>query len=211
MRPDVHFEAAEIYRRLADLGLNEQHLLHAARRWHLAWASYTPNHPAVGIGIGAWTEAVAALREQLLPLGWTRSDERNYALVINPSGEIAVAVAAGDAATGRPDRFPSNKAAKGASTADAISVNQQQLELDLPVPDLSHIHSKDGPVTWVLLLYRASNELRSELSLPSQLSADGRIIQWEERVILPPVPLDEPISAALPQGADLDIDVKRKT
>ena len=47
-------------------------------------------------------EAVAALREGLLPLGWTRSDEKNYALVIHPMASMAINVASGDLGTGIP-------------------------------------------------------------------------------------------------------------
>jgi hypothetical protein len=153
---------------------------------------------------------VAALREQLLPVGWTRTDERHYALVVHPDGTIAINIAAGDAGTGRPEANPSNKAPKGISTADAISINQQQLELDLPVPDVPHVRGDGGPLTWFLLLHRASSELRAELSLPSHMSPDGRITHWQERIILTSIPLDDAVAIIVPQGPDLDIDVKRK-
>ncbi len=143
-------------------------------------------------------------------MGWTRSDERNYALVLHPDGVIAINVATGDSGTGRPDAVPSNKAPKGVSTADAISVNQQQLELDLPVPDVPDIRGDDGPLTWFLLLHRADGEIRSELSLPSAMSPDGRIIRWQERIILSPIQLDTEIEIEAPRGVDLDIEVKRK-
>src|SRR5262245_61681670 len=167
--------------------------------WQFSCSNFTPNHPPVGIGISAWTEAVAALRDQLLPLGWTRSDERNYALVFDPEGSMAINVATGDAGTGRIDAVPSNKAPKGVSTADAISVNQQQLELDLPVPSMPHIYGEDGPMTWFLLLHRSDKEIRSELSLPSAMSPDGRITRWQERIILSMIPLDTEIEIQPPQ------------
>lgn len=207
----IYSDPDQVRARLAAFGLMEEALSHAAQRWHLSWSSFTPNHPPIGVGISAWTEAVAALREQLLPLGWTRSDEKNYALVTHPDGSMAINVATGDIGTGQIDATPSNKAPKGISTADAISVNQQQLELDLPVPDMPHVRGEDGPLTWFLLLHRAANEIRCELSLPSAMSADGRITRWEERIIISPIPLDEAeIEVEGPQGPDLDIDVKRK-
>jgi hypothetical protein len=207
----TRFEIEDVKQRLAALGLDEEQLLHAARRWHFSWANFTPNHPPVGVGISAWTEAVAALREQLLLVGWTRSDERNYALVIAPDRSIAIAVATGDAGTGRPEAIPSNKAPKGVSTADAISINQHQLELDLPVPDVPHLRGEEGPLTWFLLLHRTPTQVRTELSLPSAMSPDGRITRWQERIILSPILLDEPAAVVdAPQGPDLDIEVKRK-
>jgi hypothetical protein len=207
----IHSDPDKVRVRLAALGLNEEALSHAAQRWHLSWSSFTPNHPPIGVGISAWTEAVAALREQLLPLGWARSDEKNYALIIHPGGSMAINVATGDLGTGQTNATPSNKAPKGISTADAISVNQQQLELDLPVPDMPHVRGEDGPLTWFLLLHRTVNEIRCELSLPSAMSADGQITRWEERIIISPIALDGvEIQVEAPQGSDLDIDVKRK-
>jgi len=208
----TYFEPGDVQQRLAAMGLDEEHLLHVARRWHLSWSSFTPNHPPVGVSISAWTEAVAALREQLLTIGWIRTDERNYALVLHPDRSIAINVAAGDAGTGRPEATPSNKAPKGVSTANAISVNQQQLELDLPVPDVPHLRGEEGPVTWFLLLHRAPSEIRCELSLPSAMSADVRITRWQEGIILSSIPLDDTsIDIVAPKGPDIDIEVRRKT
>jgi len=209
--PLVRFEPDDVHARLAALGLTQEMLLHATRRWHVAWSSFTPNHPPFGIGIAAWMEAVAALRETTMPKGWVRSDERNYALVISPDGGMAINVATGDIGTGQPDANPSNKAPKGVSTADAISINQVQLELPLPVPELPPVRSGDGPLTWFLLLHRTMDEIRSELSLPREMSVDGRITRWQERIILSAVPLDgEAVEIVPPEGPDLDIDVKRK-
>jgi hypothetical protein len=207
----VWIDPEDVQARLKQMGLNEEALLDAARRWYLSWASFTPNHPPVGIGISAWTEAVAALREQVLALGWTRSDDRNYALVIDPTGTIAINVATGDAGTGRAGANPSNKAPKGVSTADAISINQQQLELDLPVPVVPHVRGEEGPLTWFLLLHRADNEIHSELSLPSAMSPDGRITRWEERILLPAIPIDgDAIDIDAPEVPNVEIEVKRK-
>lgn len=103
-------EPDDVKARLASMGLTDEPLLHAARRWYLSWISFTANHPAFAIGIAAWMEAVAALREGLLPLGWVRSDERNYALVIHPDGSMAINIASGDAGTGIPTTNVSNRA-----------------------------------------------------------------------------------------------------
>src|SRR3546814_4229373 len=50
----------------------------------------------------------------------------------------------------------------------------------LPVPDMPHVRGDDGPLTWFLLIHRAATEVRCELSLPSQISPDGRITRWQE-------------------------------
>ena len=59
----VYIEADDVKARLAAMGLTHEPLAHAARRWYLSWISFTANHPPFGIGIAAWMEAVAALRE----------------------------------------------------------------------------------------------------------------------------------------------------
>ncbi len=206
----LYVEADDVKTRLASMGLTSDPLVHAARRWYLSWISFTANHPQFAIGIAAWMEAVAALREGLLPLNWTRSDEKNYALVVHPDASIAINVASGDAGTGIPNASVSNKTPKGVSTTDAISVNQVQLELDLPVPDMPHVRGEEGPLTWFLLLHRAGDEVRCELSLPLQIS-DGRITRWQERIMLPSIPLDDAeIEIVTPEAPDVDIDVKRK-
>ncbi len=124
---------------------------------------------------------------------------------------MAINIASGDAGTGIPTSNVSNRAPKGVSTADAISVNQVQLELDLPVPDMPHMRGDEGPLTWFLLLHRAGVEIRRELSLPSQISVDGRITRWQERIMLPSIPLDGvDVEIVTPHGPDLDIEVKRK-
>ncbi|MGH8570600.1 MAG: hypothetical protein ACREXU_21995, partial [Gammaproteobacteria bacterium] len=77
----LRVEGRDVHGRLSDLGMTEQGLSDAVRRGNLAYSNRTANHPPLIPGIWAWGETVRALREYLLPLGWTRSDEDNYSLV----------------------------------------------------------------------------------------------------------------------------------
>ena len=95
----------------------------------------------------------------------------------NPTG--------GDAGTGRTDTAVSNRRPKGTTTADAITVNQVQLEL-FDLADVVHLLAEDGPLTWLLLLHRGPTEIRAELSLPSEIAADGHVTRWQERILCPP-------------------------
>lgn len=211
----LRVEARDVHGRLSDLGVTEQGLSDAVRRGYLAYSNCTANHPPLIPGIWAWGETVRALREYLLPLGWTRSDEDNYSLVINPSGEIAIAVATGDEETGRAEASPSTKAPKGPNTIDAIAANQLQLNLfaespPFPAPARSS-DARDEKVTWILLIYRATSEVRCELSLPSSIGTDGRIDGWRERILLGSIPLDsEFVEVARPALPDITVDVKRR-
>jgi hypothetical protein len=65
--------------------------------------------------------------------------------------------------------------------------------------------------TWILLYHFAKNEIRCELSLPSEIEGDGIIKGWKERIILTPISLDEPPIEIQPtESQDIDIEIRRK-
>jgi|CXWL01.1.fsa_nt_gi hypothetical protein len=210
-------EPSDVRARLADLGLEEEPLRDVVRQGYLAFANCTENHPPLIPGILAWGETIRALREYLLPIGWTRSDENNYSVVIDPTGRIAIAVATGDDGTGQAGATPSTKAPKGPSTSAAVNVNQ--LELDFRI-ELTALEARTNPVeqsearivTWLLLMRRAPGEVRCELSLPSSMKADGHIDGWRERILLGSIPLDGDMVEVVPPPAvpDITIDVRRR-
>lgn len=181
-------EPWDVRNRLTDLGLEEEPLRDVVRRGYLAYVSCTPNHSRLISGILAWGETVSALREYLLPLGWTRSDEKNYSVVVDPMGRMAIAVATGDGGTGLADVVPSTKAPKGPSTSEAVNVNQLELNLAIePIPISAATPTDQDEaraVTWFLLLHRGASEVRCELSLPFSMGRDGHINGWRERIIL---------------------------
>ena len=211
----VYAEDGAIEDRLAQLGLEEDRLTEVVRRGHLAFASCTPNDPPLYPGFSAWATMVRGLREYLLP-AWSRCDENNYSLVVNPSGTMAIAVATGDDATGRIDASPTTKSSKGPSTADAVNSNQMQLELPY-IFDSAPVVADDGSpeekrMTWILLVHRAHNEVRCELSLPTSMGTDGRVDGWRERIILKAIPTDPEVIAITPPQPlpDISVDVKRR-
>jgi len=211
----LRVEPWDVQARLAQLGLEEEPLRDVVRRGYLAFITCTANHPPLIPGIWAWGETVRALREYVLPIGWRRSDENQYSVVIDPKGRIAIAVATGDEGTGRRDLLPSTKAPKGPSTIGAVNANQLQLSLfseppSIPAP-VDSADDNDERVTWLLLIHRVSAEVRCELSLPFSMGADGRIDGWQERIILGSVPLDgDLVEIVPPPQPDITIDVKRR-
>lgn len=212
----THIDADDVQSRLAALGLDEGKLTEIVRRGYVAFASCTPNDPPLYPGFCAWAMMVRALREYLLP-EWERSDENNYSLVINPAGNVAIAVATGDDATGQPNGSPTTKSAKGPSTVEAVTSNQMQLELPYvfpPVTAPARSASSDEPrMTWIFLVHRAQGEVRCELSLPTSMGVDGRVDGWQERIILGAVPTDPElleITPPQPPLPDITIDVKRR-
>lgn len=213
----THFEHSDVESRLALLGLAEDRLTEIVKRGYVAFASCTPNDPPLFPGFSAWATMVRSLREYLLPQGWERCDDNNYSLVINPAGNVAIAVATGDDGTGRRDAEPTTKSSKGPSTAEAVSSNQLQLDFGLPmlaVPASAGTSSEDKRMTWILLVHRARAEVRCELSLPTSMGMDGRVDGWRERIILGAVPTDPDLMEITPplppDQPDINVDIKRR-
>jgi hypothetical protein len=216
MNPRIYSGPSERPTRLTELGLNEIILLQSIQRGQAASASCTLNHPKFYPGLAAWAETVAALREQLIPLGWKRRDEGNLPLTINASENIAITVSTGDEATGQRDGSPCTKSGKGPRTADAVTANALQMklfgEIRLQPEDLESVN---GQMTWILLFHRdaRAQEIRAELSRPVKMDVDGHVDGWIERIVLGSMPLgSNPVRLPgdVPQTPNIVIEVKRK-
>ncbi|MFT3778360.1 MAG: hypothetical protein QM772_08835 [Ottowia sp.] len=214
----THVQPQAVEDRLGELGLKAERLGETVRRGYVAFISCTPNDPPLFPGFSAWAMMVRGLREYLLPEGWERSDENNYSLVINSAGTVAIAVATGDAATGRAEEQPTTKSSKGPSTAEAVTSNQLTLDLIFPpveLPQASRPLGQDQQrTTWILLVHRSQGEVRCELSLPTSMGPDGRVDGWQERIILGVIPTDPDVLEVAPptppQQPDIDVAVKRR-
>ena len=211
MQFKVRFESKDVDSRLAELGLNASLLQEAVMQGMLARSEATPNDPPLFPGFATWSRTVRSLREQLIPhpYGWSRCDDGNYSLVVNPDGKIAIAVATGDENTGNVHIKPMTKSPKGTRTQCAIEINQYQGHL---FDDMPNLEIPEGPnsdrVTWILLqnYHQAFKEVRYELSLPNSYS--GKIDGWSERIILGSLPFDPTIVIPVPVIPNLpDIDV----
>jgi hypothetical protein len=217
MLPNIHFESQDVAAQLAALGTDEESLRSAVARGQLAFASCTPNHPRMFRAIYAWAETVRGLRENHVIKGWTNSDDKNYSLALDPEGQLAIAVATGNEATGQVDSSPCTKSSKGPSTVEAVLINQAQMDLfadmaGMAPPPAVEVDDQDR-ATWILLIHRTGSEVRCELSLPVSIGADMRINQWQERIILRPITLDpEPVVSDItpPLQPDIDVQIKRK-
>jgi hypothetical protein len=206
MKTNLLTQLQETSDRLAELGLDALVLTQAIQRCHVVADGYTENHPPIGRGIGQWTEVVAAMRDQLIPRGWTRDDRENLGLTVNATKTIAISVATGDENTGNPDRIPSTRYSKGPKTQSAVIINALQLDLFGNVQlTPQQLKKYPGVMTFMLLFHRdpMAKETRVELSRPVRMNSDGDVIEWAERIILPPVPFGI-------EGAKISDDVPRK-
>lgn len=214
--PTWHTDPPDVEARLAEIGGLTVTILHeAAIQGEIGRASCTANHPRLAGGFNAWADSTRSLRDQLLPLGWSKSDEGGYALTITPDGQQAVVVASGDEHTGSLYFQPKTRSPKGPRTQEVVAQNAVQLSLfgedEIPWPTIA-IEPTSGTValTWLLLIHRTDEGLRIELSLPDLIGDDGRPERWPERIILPSIDFTNGPSG-IPNypddGPEFDVDV----
>jgi len=208
---DLYFEIFDVESRLATLGLTIDILLDAVRAGFTGRSSCSELDPPMYPGQTMWAHTVRRLRQGTAPIGWKPDNSNNYCVALSPEG-IAIAVATGDANTGRQDAIPSTSSPKGPCTIEAVAVNQ--LELDLKLPDQETAVESPEVIqrqTWLLLIYLDQSEVRAELSLPLSLDEQDRVTGWRERIILPSVDFD-PNQIELPgnDSPDIDIAVRRR-
>lgn len=200
--------------RLEDLGLEEQWLLQAAREALVARLSVTANHPVQAGGYYGWAEGNRALREALLPRGWSRLTDLGLDLTLSPDGSVAIAVSTGKDSTGLLGRAPSSQSPKGSRTGARVHANAVQLELfDRAVVPSNPAKLTSGCATWYLLIHfdDAIGEMRSELSLPVAIDAEGRLSGFVHRILLPSVPYDnDDVDVSYDGGDDIDFTVDRR-
>lgn len=206
----VYVESQAVEERLAQMELTEEVLVEAFRLAHVHAARLTENHPRIYPGLVMWAEVVASLRNLLRPMGWHRPESSVYELVINESDTLGIAVASGDEGTGVEAGYPSNKSPKGRYTLKAVDANRQA---DMFAEMLPSQPAPSELETWVLLHHfdPRRKERRIELSRPSDMDSDGKIIEWSERIILTPLSFDDDFDdIMLPETPDIDFEVHRK-
>lgn len=87
--------------------------------------------------------------------------------------------------------MPCTRSAKGPATKKALQTNQltfTDVADHFPRPSRRLVKGLRR-FTWLLLHFvdEESGEIRLELSLPSTMDDQGRIVDWRERIILPPI------------------------
>lgn len=196
--------------RLHQLGLAETELLTAVEHGQAASANCTENNPCLQRSIDAWGGTTRSLREIKIPQGWKRYDEQHQQpLILNPKGDMAITVAAGDEYTGIKERNPATKSSKGLLTQLAVKSNSMKYTM------FGDIRKPNTRETWILLFCRDQNtlEIRSELSLPVEMNAEKQVDHWLERIILSTIPFSgatEVLSDDQPKIPEIDVQVKRR-
>jgi hypothetical protein len=211
--PVVHDETYDVDRRLAELDLKRDVLIDALRQGEFQRRNASPLDPPISIGITAWGRTTRALREGLVPLGWTPNDRFNLSTVLSPNGRVAIAVASGDEDTGdtSPEAQPRTRYRRGATYKRALERNEQ-LEM-FPETNSERDPLANATVTWILLRYSTDNAVFAELSRPLRLGDGDRITEWAERIVLGEIELEKTVrvdSDETPVDRP-DVTVKRKS
>jgi len=206
----VRVKPEEVGVRLQELGLTEKVLIDGLEAGLAAKALCTSNHPPNFGGTSFWAEAVRWLRENLIPKGWRRDNSFNFPTIVRHDGKIAIAVAAGDEGTGLPKGNPSTRYERGPVMVGKVEVNQH-----LPFEHLPAGYGEPDPdtpeATWLLLHFRAGDELRSELSFPLTINKAGFVETWAERILLRVIPIDPARMPVLQDDpVEPTIDIRRK-
>ncbi len=203
--------ALKVDDQLSALGLKLHDLEVVIKTGFLAMANCTENDAPCVPGIFRWAHMVRAIREILLLQGWERLDYRNSPLTVNFTLNIAVMISTGDENTGLSFANPRTKNPKGKNTRLAIKNNAQ---LDFFPETLVKVPENGfAGQTWILLVYVAGSEIRAELSLPSQMDDFGNVLEWKDRIILPPIAVDtiEPNEPEVPEYAPIpEIEITRR-
>src|SRR5712691_4883672 len=103
----------------------------------------------------------------------------------------------------------------GPITLDAVAANQLRFSfMDQPArPRDTAAGAGSGRATWILLIHRATDEVRCELSLPISIGEDMHVDAWRERILLGSIPLDGDLAEAVPAPPklhDIDVSVRRR-
>lgn len=210
----IYHESSRVAGRLDLLGVGQEPLRESVEEGVTSSLDCTRHDPPGLAGTLVWAKTVRGLRDRLVPQGWTSRNYRNYSTVVHPDKTFGIAVAAGNASTGRADETPWTRTEKGPITRELIRQNQYSFADDFSdsVPRLD----AEGPLhTWLLLHYTddEEEEIRCELALPASMTTDGFVTGWEERVILKPIPFGttSPTVSGDPTLDDVDVEVRRRS
>jgi hypothetical protein len=208
---------ADVELRLRELGIEETILRRAVGAGDSAAGTCTENDPFTLGGLLRWGRSVRSLRDDLRPLGWTKSDFNGLPTVVHPEGKLAIAIARGNESTGDASADPSTKYARGPASQDRVEQNAQLALFDVvtslkPVPTFVPPPAPGTP-TYFLLHYPKQDRVEFELVLPSGLDESGRFSTFVERLMFEPYTRDQVTGAGIKgveEPLQVDVPVKRR-
>ncbi len=207
----VYSEPEDVEQQLDRLRLRPEDVQETVRAAMSLAATATGIHPAGAQGYFWWTAQVVRLREVTFPRKWKTYRVDNQEGIISPDKKTIIIPCRGDEETGIIDGEPTTSRPRGATYRRAVEDNQLAFELEFEssaagLPESTKADDRtEEPIrrVWLFLTYRdrEAREIRSELSLPDQMSGN-RPDRFPIRIILGPEPMDPGVEI----GDDRDND-----
>lgn len=182
------FEGIQAVQQLREMGLDMDGLVSVVLKGEYARAEVTANDPITFEGTQPYGARVRGLRDTYCP-PWKLDRVNGLEVIRSECGKRIIITRGGDRGVGICDAFPHPKRNVGEAAAEALSVNAT-LFLD---PNWLNVEqaAPSECETWMLLVYRQGDVVRSELSLPHE-AENGRIMAWIDRIILTELDLTDP-------------------
>lgn len=197
------FDGVDAEERLWDLELDLSDLVEVVLAGEQARAEATENDPVNAAAWDAYRFRVRSFRERHIPRGWIVDHAGGLERTWSANRKHVVITRAGDEGVGIRGTCPQPKTKPGTEVMGIV--NGSTLLLD---PDWMNVGLEEGDdfATWMLLVFRAGDVVRSELSSPTGLTRDG-VLGWFERILLPEIVLPDPTETTELAEVAEEIDV----
>lgn len=187
MTSRILIKPIEVRNRLAEIGFTVEELLEVVAAMVAARNSCTENNPASAPGWMAWSEGCRRLREVGIPKGWRRDETGQIPSIVDEGRGLRLTVCNTDDGTCREGRTPQNRTKKGPATDRIADGNQGWLFDPTEAPKVSPFaRSKRQPgatAVYYLCVYHEGDDVRAELSCPSEVDA-GFFSDFVEQIYL---------------------------
>lgn len=181
-----------------------------------AFVGVSSLHPKGFNGTSAWADGSAHLRSVMIAKGWYAEDPNNQPRVVSRDKKLAITVSSGNEYTGIEGRLPETRNIKGSQTASSVTFNSRQgilFPVELPEDQMVVPMRPNEQALWMFLYYIDFDnaELRYELSLPTAMAENGKVIGWSQRIIFPPLSFSPEVDEhSIDDMPDIDISVTPK-
>jgi hypothetical protein len=182
------YEDTQALARLGDLGLDVASLTEVVLRGEQARAEATPHDPINAAALDAYRYRVRAFRDFNVPRGWKPDHEGGVERTWSPDGLHVVITRAGDSGVGIRSACPQPKRKPGSEIQGLVEGGMLLLDPNWMNRGPKSVESEKF-ATWILLVYRVADLVRSELSSPTGFTEDDDVLGWYERIILPSIDL----------------------
>lgn len=177
-RTEVCKNPSLVQSRLSNLGLRREALIEVAQKAAAARNDAVAIDPVNAAGLMAYIFGTRALRQYLLPNGWTIDRTENIEATVHPSSGITIVYQNCDSCC-TPDSPPRPISAKGAASERMI----EDRNGDFFVEELRAAEMAASGNLWFFCVSVNANDVRAELSCPVGL--DGKQFgRFRERIFI---------------------------